>query len=147
MPGRGRGCRAGRNGGGQPEAAFRQPLQHCGWGSTAMPAPRPQFSVNWTGPRREPPPQLSPACGGGGYWCDGLLSTNPPPQAGEGRVGAAGAGLLLLLLMAERRVLGEVLDLPLDHLALAIEERGDRAAERRVGDPVRAVDRRRQIAA
>src|SRR5712692_2459255 len=55
--------------------------------------------------------------------------------------------LFLLLLVAERGVFGEVLDFLLDHLALAIEEGGDRAAERWVGDPVRAVNRRRQIAA
>ena len=54
---------------------------------------------------------------------------------------------LLLVLMAERREFGEVLDLLLDHLALAGEERGDGAAETRVGDPVGAVDRHRQVAA
>src|SRR5437588_7230655 len=49
--------------------------------------------------------------------------------------------------MAERREFGEMLDLLRGHLALAGEERGDRAAEARIGDPMRAVGRHRQIAA
>src|SRR5689334_7762184 len=49
--------------------------------------------------------------------------------------------------MPKRRVLRELLDLVLDHLAFAIEKRGHRAAEARIGDPVRAVSRGRQIAA
>ena len=49
--------------------------------------------------------------------------------------------------VAERREFGELLDLVLDHLALAIEKGGDGAAETGVGDPVRAVGRHRQIAA
>src|SRR5947209_19236071 len=49
--------------------------------------------------------------------------------------------------MAERREFGEMLDLLRDHLALAGEERGDGAAEARIGDPMRAIGRYRQIAA
>src|SRR6202040_805562 len=41
-----------------------------------------------------------------------------------------------LVLVAERRELGQVLDLLRHHLALLGEERGDGAAERRIGDPV-----------
>jgi len=40
--------------------------------------------------RREAPTPTSPACGEGGRRRDPL--SNPPPQAGEGRVGAAGTG-------------------------------------------------------
>src|SRR3984957_11681508 len=50
--------------------------------------------------------------------------------------------------MAEGRiVLGEVLDLLLDHLALAREELRDRAAKALVRDVMRAVGRHRQVAA
>src|SRR5260221_8522706 len=55
--------------------------------------------------------------------------------------------LFALLVVPEGGVFGEMLDLLLDHLALAVEEGGDRAAEPGIGYPVRAVDRRRQIAA
>src|SRR5216683_5315123 len=56
MPRQERGCRAGPNGGGQPDAARRQPLQHCEWGRGALLAPRrnrrAQFSVKETLLRR-----------------------------------------------------------------------------------------------
>src|SRR6266702_6211311 len=171
MPGREPGCRAGRNGGGQPVAAFRQPSQHCEGGWLAKPAPRrnrrTQFSVNW-GTQRAPTPTLPrkqgkerlariPTTHSAPLQPSPLRPLpNPPLLAGEGRVGAMGRKggrrlggsdrgrlarlakatgrpgrprsrlfVFAIFLVAERRVLREVLDLLFDHLALAGEEGGD----------------------
>src|SRR5205823_13277016 len=61
-------------------------------------------------------------------------------------VRAAGAGRGSVF-VAERRELGQLLDLLRHHLAFAREKGGDRTPERRIGDPVRAVGRHREIAA
>ena len=73
--------------------------------------------------------------------------------AGAGRISGcctdapAGGAALVSLSLPERRILGQPLDLALDHVALAREELGDGAAKARVGDPMGAVGRHRQIAA
>src|SRR5579862_3059314 len=73
------------------------------------------------------------------------------PKRGRSASPARGLFVPLLVLVfvgvAERREFREMLDLLLDHLALALDKRRDRAAKAGIGDPVGAVGRRRQIAA
>src|SRR4051794_39654546 len=82
---------------------------------------------------------------------DGLRPGDAGGYPGIVVTGPASNPLIILfrlrLHMPERREFGKLLDLVLDHLAFAIEKRGDGAAEAGIGDPVRAVSRGRQIAA
>src|ERR1700722_4151809 len=75
-------------------------------------------------------------------------TTQPPSAGGTGFRSSAPSVRCRFVLVAEGRiVLGEVLDLLLDHLALAREELRDGAAKALVRDVMRAVGRHRQVAA
>ena len=60
---------------------------------------------------------------------------------------AAAAGVKRVARLSKRRRFGEFLDLGRDMGALVLEEILDRAAQRRIGDVMRRIGRRRQIAA